>query len=314
MMTALVLGLSFPGTDTATTAFKPVMAAENDWSGVRNVATMARQSSVYFNQFYRVIQQMGFFLNFKISITIPVVDRDWIVKIRTSQPSAASSSVDGSVTYQHRIQISVNGTTAFQLFFDSANGSTIGNGCLVKIRPYYFDNKDFSSTAVLEGRVKMDGTDVVLFVTASGDPMADATHAWVHSGRVKMTYTNSRYEVTGLAWAGVDGTDKYKACGGGAGDGFYTIAFIANGASPNESTSLWGWDASVRSNQVCGAANTSNYGYYRSTSPYFESDGNTADDGIHPDIADVQAIYTGMDATEFAEATIKSPGITLTTW
>lgn len=318
----LVFGLSFVG--TGPDRYGPLsvnhggsnqaFAAETDWSGVRNVATLARSTTLYFNTFYTIIQQLGLVFNFTISITVPIPERGWTVKVKTNSPYAASSTIDGPVTYQHRIQITAGGTTAFQLFFDSPNGSGIGNGSLIKIKPYYFDKSNFTNTAILEGRVKPVGSDIALYVTVSGDPWKTNPPTWVHSGRVKMLHTQSLYHITALAWAGVDGTTGHTTCTGTAGDGFYTLAYIAKGASPNYSTSLWGWDDSVRSNQLCGIPNPKNYGYYKSTSPHFQSDGNTADDGVHPAIADVDALYAGMATAEFAEAAIKNPGITLTAW
>lgn len=166
---------------------------------------------------------------------------------------SATSSVDiGPVDYTNGIQIKhgttsgAGGTEIFQLFFDNPSDSSGGDGCLLVVRPYYFETVPgtvFDLDGVFEARITKPAAETIMHISFSGHPWKTTTPNYAESGRVKMVDDGTNYNITGLIYVHADGSDiAHTICTGmpAPGNTYYTLAYIAEKNSPFYSTALWG--------------------------------------------------------------------------
>lgn len=307
---------------TSNTAY----AAEWSWNGVRGVATLARNTVATLNAIFNSIRTWGLLFNYTISIDGPVPGTNFYFYARINDEASAKGTVDASgLTYSNRIQLKdggASGDVVFQMFFDDPENADEGDGCLVIVKPYYFETVPgtvFKDTGVFEVRVKKVGDDTVMYITVSGSPWKENDPTYVKSGRVKVVDDGVDYDITTLANVYVNGSSVlYSTCpliGETAGNAFYTLAYIAKKESPHYSTALWGWNNTNKSNEICGVSNGTNYGHFNATSG-FVCDGSGSvecpDGTPYPPNTDVYNLYDGMDnvsSQEFHEATIEALAI-----
>ncbi|MBN1497184.1 MAG: hypothetical protein JXA07_10480, partial [Spirochaetes bacterium] len=286
-----------------------------------------------FNQIYNIIKIWGLF-NYEISIsgTLPA-NPLWTFRVRINDDFIARGTIDdplspdADVTYSNRVELSYNASPVFQFFFDDISNSSIEQGCLLIVKPYRFETGAthfFNENGIFEGRVKSDKT---LYITFDGTPwtttpIGGTGHSYPIAGRGKMTDDGTNYNVTAMVYTHVDGTMPYYTCTLGSGESYYTLAYIAQIASPNYSTALWGWSDSAKNDRVCSFAFNAfgNYGYFNSIQG-FVCDGmpdasDCPEDSRYPSGAAVSTLYTNManTAQEFSAASITSPGVAFLTF
>ncbi len=331
LVIALFVGLSFVGSDRDNAqklAFDPsgynkVYADSTGWQGVRGVATLIRAATKTFNNLYSTVKYWGFLLNYSFSwsdFPVPGTPFTSSGSINKGDKAATATVDSGSVNYSNAIQIKYGATIIFQFFFDDPRDSSSGDGCLLIVKPYYFESTPgtaFDSTGVFEARVKK-ATDIIMYVSFSGHPWKENTDSHVESGRFKVIMSSTDYKVAGLAYVHVDGS-PYTICAGAPAEGhaLYTLAYIvANDTPYYYSTALWGWNDTLKSNQICGVANPQNYGHFNASAGFVcdGADSATCDDAApYPLSTEVDTLYgTGMNtgsAQEFQESTIMSLAI-----
>jgi hypothetical protein len=299
-------------------------AAEWSWDGVRGVATLARNTVATLNAIFTTLRTWGLLFDYDIIIDGPVPGTTFYFDVYINDPFSARGTVDAAgVPYSNRIQLKDGGEfgeVVFQMFFDDPENADEGDGCLVIVKPYYFEavpGTVFKDTGVFEVRVKKVGDDTVMYITVSGSPWKENPPTYVKSGRMKVVDDGVDYDITTLAYVHVDGTGLNTICSGSppeAGDAFYTLAYIAKKESPHYSTALFGWDNAGLSSQVCSFFDYK-YGHFNATSG-FVCDGSDSVDcpngAPYPLNGAVQSLYDGMDdvsSQEFHEATIQGLAI-----
>lgn len=287
------------------------------------MATLIRAATNTFNDLYATVKYWGFLLDYTFTVTdfpIPMTGFTISVSINNGAKSARGTVDLVPVAYANAIQIKSGATVIFQFFFDDPRDSSTGNGCLLVTRPYYFETTPgtvFSSSGVFEVRVKKPASDIIMYVSFSGDPWKlPASTNYARSGRFKVIMSSADYKVAGLAYVHVDGSSsQYTICSGTPpeeGEAFYTLAYIVTADAPSyHSTALWGWYNDGKSNQICGINNPFNYGHFNATAGYVcdgSDSGTCVDAAPYPLTSDVYELYdTGMDTTsaqEFQESAI----------
>lgn len=302
--------------------FNKVYADSLGWGGVRGVATLMRAASISFNNLYRTISAWKF-LDYEVSAngTIPGTDPAITFKIRINDLFSAQGTVDsGAVEYTNRIELSVGGTQALQLWFDNPKKADDGQGCLLIVKPYYFNSTCTDPAGIFEARVKPDSTNKIMYITFQGTPWTTGSatcntqYSWPLSGRCKLVDDGTNYDVSALAKIHV--VSPLFICAGGEGDAYYSLVFRAYKDAPNYCTALFGWHDTARSNLQC-SFDLFNKGYFNSVEGYVV-DRVDASNPVRPEyplLADVDSLYTTfLAATEFAPATIDSPGVAFKTF
>lgn len=319
---AFTFGLSYVGSEKNnpamlaidTAGYNKVYADSLGWQGVRGFATLIRATSQTFNTLYSTIQHWGLLFNFSLTLNGPVTGTDfWFYVSINNGDKSATGTVDSSpVSYTNGIQIKhgtalgTGGTVVFQLFFDNPTDSSGGEGCLLIVKPYYFEvfpGTVFSIDGIFEVRVKKPATDTIMYISFTGSPWKENPPTFVESGRVKLVEDGTNYNITGLGYVNVNGSDiLHTVCTATppeAGNAYYTLAYIAKKDSPHYSTALWGWNNTNKSNSVCGFTGY-NYGHFNASTGFVcdgSPDTDCPDGAPYPLNDDVDALYTGMDNT-----------------
>ena len=211
-------------------------------------------------------------------------------------------------------------TKVLEFYWDNIKNPTADDGVLFIIKPYYYDPVHFYEGEMYEVRYKLDASAnkamVLSFIGDAGTPDgfwyndtalvgAGFADGCLTKGIVRFTDVSASnwYEFAGVAARECDCISFAQG-----GSSYYTLAFLAYKNSPYYSTAKFGNHASEAGNEtnaftLCGVTNPLNYGYFSESG--FGSDGIGADDGIHPDRADVDAILfdssdNELDATREA--------------
>jgi hypothetical protein len=345
MIIVFFVGLSYIGSDknnpakiqVDTQGYNMAYADSVGWGGVRIVATMIRAVNISLNTIFANIKAWGLLFDYTISVDgmVPGTSYYASVRINNSQSNVKGTvDVAPGVAYTNRIQlkdVNSSGPVIYQLFFNNPNDSADATGCLVIIKPYYFEvvrGTLFDQNGVFEARVKSSGLNKIMYISFNGNPWKNNAPSYVKSGRVKLVDDGTNYNITGLAFVNVDGSDiLHQACPlqiiapFTAGDAYYTLAYIAVKNSPYYSTALWGWNNTLKSNQICSITNIYNYGHFNASSGYV-CDGSPStgcpDASPYPLTTDVLTLYNSIDTTtpltEFRESDISGLAIPFLTF
>ncbi len=283
------------------------------WAGARGAAKLVRETNIAMNTLFAHIAVLAPISQFLSGTQNVVPDSYPGYYIRLKDDDTTVDVALGGKTFSNSLQIwysldGVDFTKCLEFFFDSYSDPTTGEGVLLVIRPYYFNNGAFyENNEMYMVRYKKDGSDVLhMVITASnyyGAPASDHTFKYGDtvnpSAPVKAVKYRARLSDDGVnyTFAGLAQTNQQidsTSCAYSSGTSYYTLAFVAKKESPNYSMAKFGWDNSPNVFVLCGnASNPLNYGYFKSTEPFFVYDQVDATNPViagYPTDAEVDAV------------------------
>ncbi len=258
---------------------KPIMGASSTWAGVRGTATFIRGVARGVDTLIASLNSSGIMNLTTYPSTTSGTNK---FRLTTNALNITNDATATNPAYSRNFQICVGSLLAMEVYLNSAANPT-GAGVVIVWQPKLFDST-LSSSANIQCSF---GTIAGLGTSANGKtgmvckwntatPFDGATTGPIQ-GRI-MAFddtTNGQINVIGLA--ALNGT---LACTGA--NDQYTLGYIANKASPYNTTAKWGWNdtpyASGNFIRWCAVldSNTTNAGIFStsaSTTGYWVNDG-----------------------------------------